>query len=69
MQFSNPSAIRPSMYSVYGSSFDPLGARAFDRRAYGDCRYRRSVFRDTSSFLAISRIEWPAPFISYISFT
>ena len=69
MQFSNPSAIRPSMYSVYGSSFDPLGGRAFGRIASGDCRYRRTVFRDTSSSLAISRIEWPAPFISYISFT
>ena len=40
-----------------------------DRIASGDCRYRRTVFRDTSSSLAISRIEWPAPFISYISFT
>ena len=43
--------------------------RAFGLIASGDFRYRRTVFRETSSSLAISRIERPAPFNSYISFT
>ena len=63
-QFSNPSAIRRSTYSVYGSSFEPRGGRGFGRIASGDFRYFRTVLRDTSSSRAIPRIERPAPFIS-----
>ena len=37
--------------------------------ASGDFRYRRTVFRAMPSTPAIRRMERPAPFISYISFT
>ena len=37
--------------------------------ASGDFRYLLTVFREMSNSLAISRIPYPAPFSSYISFT
>ena len=52
------------MCSVYESSFEPRGRRGLGRIASGVFKYRRTVLRDTSNFRAISRIEWPAPFIS-----
>ena len=54
---------------VRWSNTDTRRGRGLNHMASGNLRYRRTVFRDTSSSWAIPRIERPAPFISYISFT
>ena len=58
-----------STYSISRSSLGPRGCRGLGFTGSGVFRHRRTVFRAIPHLRSISRVEQPAPCISYIYFT